>query len=213
MAHSPHDSYLSWYVCSKCRSLLQQFLDLTKIQNHCPFILTSILTSLLLRINSMNNYVFNFATLSSPFFPLSTLLAWVDDYQRTAIQLCWLLSLKMYYCITISLKWGPTLSETESKPGLSIYLLCHFEVTISQFSCLLKSLTSLSQVPYYWWPCLILEGRMKVKVKSLFATPWTVAYQVPPSMEFSRQEYWSGLPFPSPGDLPNPGIEPESPTM
>ena len=36
----------------------------------------------------------------------------------------------------------------------------------------------------------------------LFATPWTVAYQAPPSMGFSRQEYWSGLPFPSPGDLP-----------
>ena len=46
----------------------------------------------------------------------------------------------------------------------------------------------------------------------LFATPWTVAYQVPPSMGFSRQEYWSGLPFPSP-DLPNPGIEPESPAL
>ena len=44
----------------------------------------------------------------------------------------------------------------------------------------------------------------------LFATPWTVAYQAPPSMGFSRQEYWSGLPFPSPGDLPNPGIEPGS---
>ena len=45
----------------------------------------------------------------------------------------------------------------------------------------------------------------------LFATPWTVAYQAPPSMGFSRQEYWSGLPFPSPRDLPNPGIEPRSP--
>ena len=46
----------------------------------------------------------------------------------------------------------------------------------------------------------------------LFATPWTVAYQAPPSMGFSRQEYWSGLPFPSPGDLPDPGIESGSPT-
>ena len=59
---------------------------------------------------------------------------------------------------------------------------------------------------------------MKVKVKSLshaqlFVTPWTVAYQAPPSMGFSRQEYWSGLPFPSPGDLPDPGIEPRSPTF
>ena len=45
----------------------------------------------------------------------------------------------------------------------------------------------------------------------LFVTPWTVAYQAPLYMGFSRQEYWSGLPFPSPGDLPNPGIEPRSP--
>ena len=43
--------------------------------------------------------------------------------------------------------------------------------------------------------------------------PWTGACQAPPSMEFSRQEYWSGLPFPSPGDLPNPGIEPRSPAL
>ena len=47
----------------------------------------------------------------------------------------------------------------------------------------------------------------------LFVTTWTVAHQAPPSMEFSRQEYWSGLPFPSPGDLPNPGIEPGSPAL
>ena len=59
---------------------------------------------------------------------------------------------------------------------------------------------------------------VKVKVKLLspvwlFATPWTVAYQVPPSMGFSGQECWSGLPFPSPGDLPNPGIKPRSPAL
>ena len=47
----------------------------------------------------------------------------------------------------------------------------------------------------------------------LFVTPWTVACQAPPPMGFSRQEYWSGLPFPSPGDLPDPGIEPTSPTL
>ena len=47
----------------------------------------------------------------------------------------------------------------------------------------------------------------------LFATPWTVACQAHLSMEFSRQEYWSGLPFPSPGELPNPGIEPGSPAL
>ena len=48
---------------------------------------------------------------------------------------------------------------------------------------------------------------------TLFATPWTVAHQAPLSMGFSRQEYWSGLPFPSPGDLPDPGIEPRSPAL
>ena len=47
----------------------------------------------------------------------------------------------------------------------------------------------------------------------LFVTPGTVAYQAPPSMGFSMQEYWTGLPFPSPGYLPNPGIEPRSPTL
>ena len=44
-------------------------------------------------------------------------------------------------------------------------------------------------------------------------TPWTVACQAPLSMGFSRQEYWSGLPFPPPGDLPDPGIEPGSPAL
>ena len=59
---------------------------------------------------------------------------------------------------------------------------------------------------------------MKVKVKllshvRLFATPWTVARQAPLSVGFSRHKYWSGLPFPSPGDLPNPGIKPGSPAL
>ena len=60
------------------------------------------------------------------------------------------------------------------------------------------------------------NGPSEVKSLSrvrLFATPQTVAYQAPPSMGFSRQEYWSGLPFPSPEDLPDPGIEPWSPAL
>ena len=47
----------------------------------------------------------------------------------------------------------------------------------------------------------------------LFATSWTVAHQAPLSMRFSREEYWSGLPCPSPGDLPDPGIEPRFPAL
>ena len=59
---------------------------------------------------------------------------------------------------------------------------------------------------------------VKVKVKTfscvrLFVTPRTVAYQVPPSLGFSRQEYWGGLLFPSPEDLPDPGIKPGSPAL
>ena len=69
-----------------------------------------------------------------------------------------------------------------------------------------------------WSQFFFQANTIKVKVKSLshvqlFATPWTVAYQVPQSMGFSRQEYWSGLPFPSPGDLRDPGIEPRSPAL
>ena len=62
------------------------------------------------------------------------------------------------------------------------------------------------------------EWKVKVKVKSLshvwlFGIPWTVVYQASLSMGFSKQEYWSGLPFPSPGDLPDPGIEPRFPAL
>ena len=63
---------------------------------------------------------------------------------------------------------------------------------------------------------MIERKRKKVKLLScfrLFVTPWTVSFQAPPSMGFSRQEDWSGLPSPSPGDLPDPGIKPWSPTL
>ena len=65
------------------------------------------------------------------------------------------------------------------------------------------------------WICVALCKQSEVKLLSrvwLFATPWTIACQAP-SMRFSRQEYWSGLPFPSPEDLPNPGIEPGFPAL
>ena len=73
----------------------------------------------------------------------------------------------------------------------------------------------MTQQSHYW------SYTQKVKVKEsevaqscpTLCDPWTVAYQAPPSMGFSRQEYWSGLPFPYPGDLPYPGIEPGSPVL
>ena len=56
-------------------------------------------------------------------------------------------------------------------------------------------------------------GLYSLSGAQLFATPWIVICQAPLSMGFSRQEHWSGLPFPSPGDLPNPRTEPSSPTL
>ena len=56
-------------------------------------------------------------------------------------------------------------------------------------------------------------GGLVAKSCPTLATPWTVAQQAPLSMRFSRQEYWSGLPFPFLGGLPNPGIEPRSPAL
>ena len=63
---------------------------------------------------------------------------------------------------------------------------------------------------YFKELCAVLSHFSYVQ---LFTTLWTVAHQAPLSMGFSRQDYWSGLPFPSPGDLPDPGIEPGSPTL
>ena len=77
--------------------------------------------------------------------------------------------------------------------------------------------TILNGTLFYLHLIIIVTSYMyKVKLLShvrLFATPWTVACQAPLSMGFSQQECWSGLPFPSPGDLPDPGIEPGSPAL
>ena len=88
------------------------------------------------------------------------------------------------------------------------------ETEVEQFYEYLQDLLELTPKK----DVLFITGVLKVKVKSLshvrlFAAPWTVAYQAPLSMGFSRQEYWSGLPFPSPGDLPDPGIKPGSPAL
>ena len=66
--------------------------------------------------------------------------------------------------------------------------------TVTKFLNFLKDLGKESEVKW-------------LSPVQLFVTPWTVAYQAPPSMGFSRQEYWSGSPVPSPGDLPDPGIK------
>ena len=70
-----------------------------------------------------------------------------------------------------------------------------------------------STVAIYKGANLILHGGLVAQLSSTLATLCTVACQAPLSMGFSRQEYWSGLPFPSPEDLPDPGIEPWSPAL
>ena len=64
-----------------------------------------------------------------------------------------------------------------------------------------------------WLDLLAVQGTLKSLLQhhSSKVSSWTIVHQVPLSMEYSRQEYWSGWPFPSPGDLPNPEIEPRSP--
>ena len=73
--------------------------------------------------------------------------------------------------------------------------------------------TEFSHVAMIFQPCLHNGGGLVAKLCPTLMTPWTVAHQAPLSMGFSRQECWSGLPFPSPEDLPDPGIEPRSPAL
>ena len=71
----------------------------------------------------------------------------------------------------------------------------------------------LSYIGHYRVLSRVPCAKQQVLISYLFVTLWTVAYQASLSMGFSRQEYWSGLPFPSPGDLPDPRIEPRSPAL
>jgi len=71
----------------------------------------------------------------------------------------------------------------------------------------------LVPLPYPFKAGLLPHALQEALPADHASTPWTVAYQAPLSVGFSRQRYWSGLPFPSPEDLPNPGIEPGSPTL
>ena len=86
----------------------------------------------------------------------------------------------------------------------------------SRGSCQPRNWTGSPALQARSLPTEVSEKWSEVKLLSrvrLLATPWTIAYQAPLSMGFSKQDYWSGLPFPSPGDLPYPGIEPRSPAL
>ena len=116
--------------------------------------------------------------------------------------------------IPCSQRWRSSVQSAKTRLGANCS--SDHELLIVKFRFKLKKVGNTTgpsrndpnQIPYDY----------TVKVKSLsrvrlFVIPWTVDYQAPLSMGFSRQEYWSGLPFPCPGDLPNPGIEPWSPTL
>ena len=83
---------------------------------------------------------------------------------------------------------------------------------VDLLSTQLNHFQTLCFIPYSHEPLLSHKVKLLSRVR-FFATPWAVAYHVSPSMGFSRQEYWNGLPFPSPEDLPDPGIEPWSPAL
>ena len=101
--------------------------------------------------------------------------------------------------------------------GISFFCQVAHRVAFSGLNCRLRmSSLETEEKGCLVTSSLMLEMFLIVKVKSLSSVRLCdamVAYQAPPCMEFSRQEYLSGLPFPSPGDLPNPGIEPRSPAL
>ena len=125
-------------------------------------------------------------------------------------------SCKSVFRVQSRVEDGYRVANRRNSKGIFYHSILPFSLLFTFFSYIY-----LSSIYYLWVIGLRAEKTWKqnenstivVKVKSLshvrlFVTPWTVAYQAPPSMGFSRQEYRSGLPFPSPGDLPAPGIEP-----
>ena len=142
-------------------------------------------------------------------------------------QICWHIEFSTFTALFFRI-WNSSTGIPSPPLALFVVMLCKAHLTshsrMSGFRCVITPLwlsilvISKTIIIPSQYKCKILSAIVKVKVKSLshvqlFATPWSVPYQAPPSMGFSRQEHWSGLPFPSPGDLPDPGIEPWSPAF
>ena len=117
---------------------------------------------------------------------------------------CWMgeISGQPYLLEKLGLFWAPRVTASSSS-AISASTYWHG----LSWECLAVPWAAASCVPVL--ECAVLSGCSRVR---LHVTPWTVAHRLPLSMEFSRQEDWSGLPFHSPGDLPNPGIKPASHT-
>ena len=126
--------------------------------------------------------------------------------------------------MTERLNWTELRDVGGSKPDHRYKLMTVFTSEVCGRSVGFKDMYLLDQDRLYQWlskcdswvAALTSPGNLLLLLSGfscarLLVTPWTVAHQAPPYMGFSRQEYWSGLPFPSPGDLPDPRIEPRSP--
>ena len=120
-----------------------------------------------------------------------------------------------------SLSWAPNPTDVDCSHEIKKHLLLgrrpmknldsvlkNRDITLPTKVHIIKAMV----FPVVMYRCEKSEVKSLSRVQ-LFVTPWTVAYQAPQPVEFSRQEYWSGLSFPSPGDLPDPGIEPRSPAL
>ena len=108
--------------------------------------------------------------------------------------------------------YNPWSQRWSLEENWNILFLSGWKYKYNRWKCMEWSLTGFQRKFVALNTCIGKEVKLLSRVW-LFATPWTVTYQAPPSIGFSRQEYWSGLPFPSPGDLPDPGIEPGSPAL
>ena len=138
-------------------------------------------------------------------------------------------------CVSHTLKWDLYVDILSFLPNYHCYSLCNLVNSIHELHSGKSQFKSEFRIMVFWlnhfslslldfpfsvpkspfsctFPLLCLHAQSLCRVQ-LFATLWTVAHQAPLSMEFSSQEYWSGLPFPSPEDLPNLGIKPWSPAL
>ena len=157
--------------------------------------------------------------ISSCLFPHLVMIVWLAK----TIDLLYFYWTHIWH--SIKEDWVDSISIRKKKIDMTISthrIWCHPNISLLHWWCISHGLwenlegKSIILEGKYISPLLYLLDLFKVKLLSLvqlFATPWTVGYHAPLSMGFSRQEYWSGLPFPSLEDLPNPRIEPGYPRL
>ena len=129
------------------------------------------------------------------------------SYSRSCKYWWMTLSVNFVPCGPLLPPWPWPCSPVSALQLQKIWVFLNVVEAIWLLNLAFKSLMNISE-------CVFLSFFLSVaKLCPILATPWTVACQAPLSMGFSRQEYWSGLPFPPPGDLPNPGTKPGSPVL